>query len=410
MVRMGRIKRAFTWNAASPVMDSPRMRRVIFAASFVTLLAALALLWTYRYEHQPGSPVWLLADLRQDMHELSGLAWSGTQESPTLHLKRAVGSPPLALRLAIPDAPAVEALHLRFRLKAHGLTQGAEKWETGRLMIEWHQTDGQGSFEKDPVASIKNNEAGGLMTIVAVPAKGPAVPAIRLEHLGLSGDFEMSELEIIAVQERELWKLGRWLLALAWLAWLTACIMSWPGVRIWQAFAAAVICLVMLIQFVIPGPWKIQHPLMEQDFRLGEKIMDVPPNAQAPPLVEAPLKPPLFSGMIAPSGNVLVQGGLALKLRILLKPLRPLMHVVLLAVPTFAFALLVGRRRAVLLAVPLALAVECAQAAFGYGFDWGDTADLFFDGLGIWLALWLHRRLFSRLDLLPATVRSWIDR
>lgn len=377
-------------------MDSRRMRRFLFAGSLIALMAALMMLWTHRYQRTAGQPEWQLADLRQDAPQAAGLSWGGTAESPTLRLKRATGDPPLALRLAIPGATAVEALHLRLRLSAKGLTPGSEDWETGRFMIEWHATAGQGRFEQDPVAGIKNDDDSGLMTLVAVPANGPAVPAIRLEHLGINGEFELSELEIIAVEETLWWKRGRWLLAMAWLAWFAVGILSWPGVKLWQALAAAAVCLMMAIEFVIPGPWKIQRPLLAQDFRLGTTSMQSSPSPGLPP----PLR--ISSGEIAPSGKILPQGGLAMRVRIILKPLRPLLHVALLAAPTLAFALLLGRRRAVLLAVPLALAIELAQSAFGYGFDWGDTGDLLFDGFGIALGLWLHRSFHSMIyRLLP---------
>ena len=388
------------------------MRRILLAVSFLALLAALVLMWAHRYQRTPGLPVWQLADLRQHVPEMAGLSWGGTQESPVLRLERSAGDPPRALRLALHGAPAVAALHLRLRLVAQGLSPGAEKWQIGRFMIEWHAPDGQGGFEKDPAGSIQNDEDSGAMTFVAMPAKGPAVPAIRLEHLGIDGSLELTELEIIAVEERGLWKHGRWLLALAWLAWIAACIRSWPDVKRWQALAAATVFLLMAIGFVVPGPWKIKIPLLAEDFRLGPANIKFPPPAQAPPLVAplAPLTPlRISSEAIAPSGNVLVQGGLALRARIVLKPLRPLMHVALLAAPTLAFAMLLGRRRALGLAVPLAIAVECAQSAFGYGFDWIDVLDLAFDAIGIWLALWLHRRLVSS-PRLPASARSWIDR
>lgn len=393
-------------------MDSRRMRRILLSVSFVALVAALVLLWAHRYQRIAGVPSWRLADLRPDAPEVAGLSWGGTPESPTLRLTRSAGDAPPALRLALPSAPVLEALHLRFRLSANGLTPGAEKWETGRFIIEWHLPDGQGAYEKDPVASIKDNKDNkdsGPVGFIAVPAKGPAVPAIRLEHLGANGAFELSDLEITAVQERGIWKYGRWFLALAWLAWFATCIRGWPGVKCWQALAAAVICLLMAIEFVIPGPWKIKSPLLAMDFRLGPASIETPPPAQAPPLVEVPASLRISSGPVAPSGNILAQGGLTLRLRMMLKPLRTLLHVALLAVPTFAFACLLGRRRAVRLAALIAIAVECAQSAFGYGFDWRDIADLAFDGIGIWLALWLHRRLVA-FPRLPATVRSWIDR
>ncbi len=384
------------------------MRLLFLIGSFVALLAALVLLWAHRYQPTPGLPASRLADLRQDAPEMAGLIWGGTPESPTLRIKLDPGEAPLAVRLAIPGTPAVETLHMRFRLVAQGLKPGAEKWADGRFIIEWHSPTGQAGIEMDSMGTIMNDLDSGPLTFVAVPAKGPAVPALRLEHLGTGGSFELSELEIMAIEERALWKYSRWPLALAWLAWFAVCIGSWPDVKRWQALAAAFVCLLMAIGFVIPGPWKIQRPLLEQDFRLGADCIETP--ATAPPLAAAPAALRISSAKIEPSGKIHTQGSLALQLRTMLKPLRPLLHVALLAVPTLALALLLGRRRAVLLAVPLAIAVECAQAAFGYGFDSRDLADFLFDGIGIGLALWLHRRLLSRPWPLPARARSWIDR
>ena len=51
-----------------------------------------------------------------------------------------------------------------------------------------------------------------------------------------------------------------------------------------------------------------------------------------------------------------------------------------------------SRRPTLLVAVLLSLAIEGAQAAFGYGFDWVDVIDLATDAAGIALGLWLCRR------------------
>jgi glycopeptide antibiotics resistance protein len=56
-------------------------------------------------------------------------------------------------------------------------------------------------------------------------------------------------------------------------------------------------------------------------------------------------------------------------------------------------ACLVGRKPARSLAVILALAIEAAQLAFGYGFDRVDVFDLASDAVGIGLALIVHSSL-----------------
>jgi hypothetical protein len=383
------------------------MRRVFLAGSFVGLLAALGVMWNHRYERVPGLPDWNLAMLRQDLPAVPGVEWAGTPDDPILRLRVDERNPRVALRLAVPGAPAVDSLLLKFHLTARGLKPGRERWETGRFMIEWHPPEGGTAVEKDPVAGIKLDQDSGRVSLVAVPVRGPAVPAIVLEHLGTAGEFELSGVQIIPVRERALWKNGRWFLGLASFAWLATCIRSWRGVKTWRAWAAAAVCLLMMIKFVIPGPWKVQRSLIVPDFHLTESVQS-PPSDEAPPLVKAMASPAISSGAIQPSGDVRVQGGIALRVKHLLKHLRLLLHVALLAAPTFALAILLGRRNAVRLAIPLALAIECAQTAFGYGFDWVDIVDLVFDGIGIWLALRLHRRLARGLTLLDPDLPSAI--
>ena len=49
------------------------------------------------------------------------------------------------------------------------------------------------------------------------------------------------------------------------------------------------------------------------------------------------------------------------------------------------------------------LAIESAQIAFGYGFDWVDGLDLVFDGIGIWLGLWVAGLLSPFRRFFPDT-------
>lgn len=371
------------------------MRHFFLAAFFIVLLASMTVLWIHRYQRTAGEPQWQLADLYEQAKHAEGLNWGGTPEFPTLMLTRANREPPRAIRLAIPNATAVKALHLRFRLVAHGLTPGHEDWQTGRIAIEWHASDGKSPYELDPVAAIKEDKDSGIMTLVAVPADGPAVPAIRMEHLGVNGGFELSALEMIAVEETTWWKLGGWALSLMSLIWLSAVIACWPGVKLWQSTAAAAVFLVMFVEFVIPGPWKMQRPLLGQEFVIGGAVAPIPhPSPTSHPNG-------ITSGTVNPTGKIVVQGGLPLRIRWVMKPLKPVLHVALLAAPAFLFALLLGSKRAVLLALPLAVSIEVAQAVLGYGFDWGDVIDLLFDGIGIILGAWLYHRFFRGTDPQP---------
>ncbi|MDP3849552.1 MAG: hypothetical protein Q8Q59_03540 [Luteolibacter sp.] len=370
------------------------MRRALSAISFVILVAALGLIWAHRFEHDAGGgSVWRLSDLRGGVPAVAGVEWLGTPEKLSLRLRVDDRNPRVAIRLAIPGISAVEGLHLRFRMSARGLIPGKEPWESGRFMIEWHRPDGGPEVELDPVAGIKLDQKGDSVALIALPESGPAIPALRLEHLGRAGDFQLSDLEITAVHERALWKTGRWVLALGWLVWIAALIRMWPGISRGRALGAAMICLLMGIHFVIPGPWKVQRAI-SGDFQLGELAGPSVP-AEAPPSVTAKTAVDIPSGTIAATGKIPVQGSFALRLKYAIKQARPLLHALLLLGPTLGLAFLVGRKHALMLALALALLIESAQFAFGYGFGWDDVWDLLNDGIGIALALWIHRRFMA---------------
>ncbi len=366
------------------------MRRVFLAGSFLALVAALVLLWNHRYERVPGMPVWRLADLRQGVPGVPGVEWMGEAEHPELRLKVDSQTPRISLRLAIPGIPAVEMLYLRHRMAAHDLMRGPEKWHTGRLVIEWHPPDGAAATEMETVGGIDLNHDFGLIDFVAVPENGPAIPALRLEHLGLSGEWKLTDLEIIPVRERLSWRIGSWLLAFCWVAWFFACARSWPGISRWRALLAASVWLLMGVHFAVPGPWKTQRPIAGS-FHLGETVT-VPASVKAPPKALVQTDPVILSRETAPLDKIPPRGSFALRVKVLIAWARPLLHSVLLCAPVLVSAWLVGRRPTMVMAVLLSLAIEAAQTLFGYGFDWIDITDLATDAAGIVLGLWLSRR------------------
>lgn len=383
--------------------DFGPMRHGLLAGSFLALLAALVLLWNHRYERVPGLPTWRLEDLRAGVPEVPGVEWTGRGDDPALRLQVDSETLRVALRLAIPGVHAIDMLRLRYRMEASGLKPGKEKWDTGRMMVEWHPPDGEGEIEQDTVGGIQLDEKSGDVTLVAVPENGPAVPTLRLEHLGFSGQYELTGLEITAVRERALWTTGRWLLVSGWLVWFFACGRIWPGIARWRALAAAVIWLLMGIYFVVPGPWKSQRPL-GADFQLGSSAQALP-SGQDPPLVAATPPPDVRSGAVSAKGKLPFKGGLPLRIKLLAEQARPLLHILLLCAPTFASALLLGRKPTLFLAVLTGLAMEAAQVAFGYGFDWIDVLDLLTDASGIALGMWLAGRFSKSHDLRFATLR-----
>ena len=109
-------------------------------------------------------------------------------------------------------------------------------------------------------------------------------------------------------------------------------------------------------------------------------------SAPAQPTAK-PSTTPTFAGPEQALGKIPVQGGLLLKAKHYLAPLRPLLHALLIMMPTLAMAWLAGWRSALVLSVLLSAAIELAQIAFGYGFDGVDVADLAYDALGIAAAI-----------------------
>lgn len=365
------------------------MRRLILSGSFIALAGLLCVLWAWRFERVPGLPTWRLADLRTGAPPIPGLEWAGPAERLVLRLRVGPAHPQVSARLAISGVPAVEGLHLRFRMTSRGLAAGARDWEDGRCAVEWHAPDGRSLLETHVIGSIRDDIAGEPQDFVLLSRCGNAIPTLRLEHLGRAGEFDLSDLEITPVRERGLWKSGKWLLAAGWLAWGAAFILSWPGVRGWRAVCASAIWLVVCVHFVIPGPWMVQRPIYP-DFRIAPEPAATSP---AQSVATAEERPGISSAALPSLGKVPDHGSLILQIKIRIARARPLLHLLLLFGPSLVLAWLVGRKPALPLLVGLALAIELAQIAFGYGFDWIDVTDLACDAAGIALGLWLAARL-----------------
>jgi hypothetical protein len=263
-------------------------------------------------------------------------------------------------------------------------------------MIEWHRPGGKG-LKIEAIGSIRGDDVQGDDFVVAA-AKGGAVPILRLEHLGRSGVFELQEFELREVRETLWWRYGRWILVAAWLAWACALVRSIQKISLPRALGASAIFVIMGALAVVPGPWKIQRPLGGPFI-----IKEIPQSANARVLVQPqtdgaaqidPAKPaakpstaPAFAGPQQALGKIPVQGGLLLKAKYALEPFRPLLHALLIMMPTLVMAWLAGWRPALVLAVMLSIAIELGQIAFGYGFDRVDITDLAYDALGIAAAM-----------------------
>jgi hypothetical protein len=363
----------------------PVMRRFALFAAFCALSGLLCLMWASRYQRSAGLPTWRLADLRQSSPQIPGITWSGSEKSPALRVSVLGPNLPVAARLVMPNMPAVEKIQLKFRLSADHLVPGNEEWEDGRFMIEWHSPDGKTCLGTDPVGSLSCNEERGPENLV-IERRGAAIPTLRLEHLGREGSFELKDLEIQVLEERVQWVVGRWFLLFAWGLWAVSAVRTWPNITWTRAVAASAIWLLMATQFAVPGPWKIQRPLMIP-FHFGEE-----PGTRVTDSFKAQPSP-MISGPLHALGKMPAQGSLALRIKLKVKQARTFLHLLLLFVPSVLTILLVGRKPALLLMILLALGIELAQLAFGYGFDLIDVIDLICDALGIALAVFVCNRV-----------------
>jgi hypothetical protein len=370
------------------------MRRLTLLGWFLVLNAALFWLWQYRFERSKRFATCELADLRVASQLPQGGGWEGPESKPRLRLQAPLGHSGVATRLMLPISQPVDFLHIHFRASAKKLKPGPEFWEDGRCLIEWHSPGGHLKWENDSFCSARYDQTSELTEVVMRPERAPAIPVLRIENLGVSGDFELAMFEATVLQERLVWKIGRWFLLIGWLGWVIAWIGPNRKISILRSFCAAMICVLMAIYFVIPGPWNDVRSLVGP-FQLGPKIMAIPVSEEPLGKMEiASLNSSLWSSGAVPSvGRIPIRGDFSLRLKLYAQKARPLLHVLLLFIPTFMIACLVGGKPATSLAIILSLAIEVAQLAFDFGFDWLDVFDLLSDAIGILLALWAYRYL-----------------
>jgi hypothetical protein len=189
-----------------------------------------------------------------------------------------------------------------------------------------------------------------------------------------------------------------------WIGWVVYFIQFQKLISI-RPILAAVICLLMGLYFVVPGPWKLIRSFGQPfQFELDSK------DSGSKPLIHGTsvsFDPPslLKPTTQAPEsvGKVVEQVDLSLRVKLLLAGMRPVLHSLLLLVPTFLIACLVGKMLAIRLMLILAFSIEAAQVAFGYGFDRTDVLDLFSDLVGILIGVILHACI-QRVDH-PAMVK-----
>lgn len=370
------------------------MRHLTLSGVFLILMGALYVIWNLRFERSPEFQTFHLADLRKTSHLPEGAEWSGPESHPTLMLRADPAKSGMAIHFDLPVMKPVDFLHVRFQVAARQLVPGSEYWQDGRAMIEWHPADGRSKLDYDPFASARENDLTDVTEMVMRPDVALAVPSLRVENLGVGGEFEIRSFEASVLRERMIWKAGRWILVAAWIAWAVAWIRSFEKPGLIRELLAACVWLLMGIYFVVPGPWKSLRAL-GTPFVLAEAVTGQGNVAEASSPAGASIRSetPGSPFALESVGQIPNKGDFTLRLKLYAENARSLLHAFLLFGPTLVSACLVGRKASVTLAIVLALCIEAAQYSFGFGFDRVDVFDLACDAVGILAALGVHRYL-----------------
>jgi hypothetical protein len=345
-------------------------------------------------------PEYSLSDLTAGAELPAGVSTIGEGKAQRLLVDSNPESGGKSFRFCFPNVPASNALHLSFRLRAADLQPGRQKWENGRAIIEWHvpETKGQLTWENIPVSSVRYRDEDQVRGIVVQSTASLAIPALRLEHLGLSGKMELSDFRAVVVRQSAWWTLGRWLLLCGFMTWAIALVRGRKSSQGILSLGSAAIWAAMAVCFAVPGPWKIQRPMLVP-FDIGSYSPENHQQGESPPdlAINSQTLPPV--GLTIPSGELPVQGSFPLRIKLLVASARPVLHAMMLALPAFLIAAFTGRRSAFVLCGLLSIMIELSQWAFGYGFGWDDVLDLCSDAMGIclgvfawrWLLIWVGK-------------------
>lgn len=384
-------------------MLSVAMRLRMLWVWFSVLVGVLLLIWQYRFERLSTSPTFRLADLKHHSALPPGVQWVEADGNPRLTLDAKPAPGETVVRFELPFTEPIDFLHLKVGLSAIKLIPGNQWWQDGRGMIEWQPSDHGRALENDGFGSVRYDQSGGITEFVMRPDHPPAIPAMRLENLGNSGELQLLFFEATVLRERWIWKIGRWLLMVGWIAWVFVWIQHFGNRRTTRALLASIVWFLIGIYFVLPGPWKIQRPF-GRSFELGAPAkysqITIPSERSESTADQRLTVENMHTSKSV--GEIPTKGDFALRLKQRAAHLRPLLHGLLLFGPTLLTACLVGRKPAQSLAMLIAIAIEAAQYAFGYGFDLKDILDLACNAVGIVLALAVHayfKRRFPKLDL-----------
>lgn len=300
----------------------------------------------------------------------------------------------LPVGFAIPGVGGASHLWVRYHVAALGIESGAGRWANGRLFFEW--MDGGEVVGVTPIDTARLDMDRGEQTVVVSSPRAGSVPVVRFQNLGSSGDFVMKDMVVVSARERRVWSWGKWFFAIGFLAVVAVLAGGTKKPARWRGWAAAGIWVAVAAGYAFPGPWELERgfvvPFVFEEVS-GYQYSGDDGEVARMDVVQA--GEPLMERLPPPAD-------IGLRLKVGLPWLRPMMHMVMLFVPVLGMAYFVGVRRAFWLGWALSLSIEVAQTLYGFGFGWDDVFDLAVNGVGIFAALWVHRKFAARLHgLLP---------
>jgi len=371
------------------------MRRLTFMWTFLVLWAAVYAIWQLRFERSPDSFMINAEYLRQHSAPTPGVEWLGSGAETRIRLRVEPAHPRVVDLIDLPKMNPGDFLHIRSKIATKDLVPGKEVWDDGRCIIEWRQDGVDATSASDSFASGRLNHRGERTDLVLRPQKGSLTPMLRLENLGKSGDLELCEFEATVVRNTSWWKIGRWLVAGAWLWWVWAWIGDFQRVGRSRRMVATLMWVVLGAQCVVPGPWHQIRPFgasfaIESEGRFS---VQAPPRVAPTPLDAPSIPAPPPQKAIKSVGKLPPKGSLMLRIKTFVGQAKEILHVIMLLIPTLITASLVGSKPAGTLGIILSLSIEIAETAFGFGFDPMDILDLVCDFAGVVLALWIWRFL-----------------
>ncbi len=355
-------------------MPQPKgVRKWLFTvALFCVLILSTRKYWNSRFEAVPGAPMVSVE----------------ASDKARLCVERLPGERRIARSIDLPLGSDIEILHVQFSYRALHIVEGVEKWENGRMILDWYDQN-QRLVAHDVIMNMKGHDENPRQVEMMVPTKqSNLIPKLRIEHLAASGTMEINDLMFLPVRLRHGFGVFAFGLVILWGYFLYDFVSRLSEVSWHRRAIASVLLLGMAWFLVIPGPWVHLRPLAG-GFSLGAKpeekrsaVFSMEQNKTADDL--------------EPLGEMPVQGSWLFQVKVMLSFLRPVLHILLFAGPAFLLAVCCGTRCAWWASVAMVVMVEAAQAAFWLSVDWFDVLDLVVDCMGITAALWIYRKIISK--------------